>query len=173
MDIRAKKAMPMIIPATRKQRDVLRNLFDLYAYDFSEMTATDVEPSGRYTPDDFLTGFWDHAIFHPFLLSEEGHWAGFAFVERGSYITPGFNQHWLMEEFFVVRKYRRRGLGTWFARELLTRFPGIWEIGQIPENKAATQFWRRTLRLAVKGEFDEVTVSNERWEGLVQRFEVK
>ncbi len=166
--------MPSVIPATRKHREVLRNLFDLYAHDFSEMTLADVEDNGRFTPDDFLADSWDSSehVFKPFLLKVNTHWAGFAFVEAGSYIAPDRDRHWLMEEFFVLRKYRRLGHGTAFAMALLKRFPGIWEIGQIPKNTRATAFWRRVLNVAVNGEYKEIQVNNELWEGPVQIFEI-
>jgi aminoglycoside 6'-N-acetyltransferase I len=163
----------VVVPATRAHRAILRNLFELYAHDFSEMTGADVDEQGAFTPRDFLAGWWDrHAgAFHPFLLQIDAVWAGFAFVEVGSYVAPDSHRHWLMEEFFVLRKFRRQGHGRWFARELIARFPGAWEIGQIPENIAATDFWRRVLRDDLRVQFEEQVVDNARWQGPVQVFD--
>ncbi len=163
-----------IISATKRHRRVLRALFELYAHDFSPMTGADVNAHGAYTEEDFLMGWWDdHANdFHPFLLKIGGHWAGFAWVEVGSYIAPGAARHWLMEEFFILRKYRGRGVGEWFATQLFDRFPGVWEVGEIHENKDAQAFWRKVIgRYA--GEFEEIVVNNDRWDGPVQRFEAQ
>jgi predicted acetyltransferase len=162
-----------LIEATKEHRNVLRALFDLYAHDFSPMTGADVQADGRYTPNDFLTGWWDaHGeVFHPFLLKVDGQWAGFAWVEEGSYIEPDNDDvnHWLMEEFFIVRKYRGKGVGEWFARALFERFPGTWEVGEMHPNMDAQRFWRMVIgRYA--GEYDEITVNNDRWDGPVQRF---
>jgi predicted acetyltransferase len=166
--------MATVIRAESKHRPILRNLFELYAHDFSPMTGADVDAHGAFTPRDFLSGWWDKGgdAFNPFLLRVDDQWAGFAFVELGSYVAPSAQQHWLMEEFFILRKYRRRGLGRWFARELLMRFPGAWEIGQIPENMAATTFWRRLLREDLRVPFEEQAVDNDRWQGPVQTFVV-
>jgi predicted acetyltransferase len=162
-----------VVPTTKKHRRVLRALFELYAHDFSPMTGADVNAGGMYTEDDFLTGWWDaHADeFHPFLLKIGGQWAGFAWVEVGSYVAPGQARHWLMEEFFILRKYRGRGVGEWFARQLFARFPGTWEVGEIHANTDAQRFWRTVIgRYA--GEFEDIVVDNDRWEGPVQRFAI-
>jgi predicted acetyltransferase len=159
-----------VVPATAEHRAVLRSLFELYAHDLSAMTAADVDAQGHYTPDAFLRGWWDaHAdAFHPFLVRVDGHWAGFAFVEVGSYVAGDDHTHWLMEEFFIVRKYRKRGIGAHFAAHLLRRFSGVWEIGQLPQNSAATAFWRHVLTDVVKQPFIEHLVDNEHWAGPVQ-----
>lgn len=160
---------PELLPATPEHRALLCNLFELYSHDFSEMNGADVEANGRYTPDGFLAGWWEMpGGFEPFLLRVDGHWAGFAFVSSGSYIAPGRNTHWLMDEFFILRKYRRNGLGAWFAGAIFKRKPGTWEIGQIPENTAATAFWRRVLDRLAPGQYEEMAVNNDAWQGVVQ-----
>jgi predicted acetyltransferase len=74
-----------------------------------------------------------------------------------------------MEEFFVLRKYRGQGIGAWFATQLFDRFPGVWEVGEIHANTNAQRFWRKVIgRYA--GEFEEIVVGNDRWDGPVQRF---
>ena len=43
-----------ILPATLPQRTLMRQLYELYCYDFSPMDGADVNDTGRYTGDDFL-----------------------------------------------------------------------------------------------------------------------
>lgn len=160
-----------LIAATSRHRALLRQLFELYAHDFSPMTGADVDARGMYTPDDFLREPFEGEGFHPFLLRIDGQWAGFAFVGEGSYIAPGVNRHWLMEEFFVMRKYRGRGAGEWFARQLFARFRGVWEVGEIHENTDALHFWRKVIGRYTDGQYEEIVVDNARWVGPVQVFE--
>ena len=40
-----------------------------------------------------------------------------------------------MAEFFVMRKYRRHGIGIVAARELFARFPGDWQVRQLTANR--------------------------------------
>lgn len=159
-----------IIPATKAHKRVLRQLFELYAHDFSPMTGADVnEATGMWTDDGFLATAWNDPHFHPYLLKVDGKWAGFAWVEKGSYIRPDEDEHWLMEEFFIMRKYRHQGIGEWFARALFARHAGVWEVGEIQENVDAQRFWRKVIG-HYAGDFDEVIAGNDRWAGPVQRF---
>ncbi|MCS7055622.1 MAG: GNAT family N-acetyltransferase [Thermoflexales bacterium] len=161
-----------IIAATTKYDRVLRALFELYAHDLSPMTGADVDEHGAFTDEDF-PATWRRSrgdAFHPFLLRVQGAWAGFAFVGEGSYIRPSEDRHWLMEEFFILRKYRGQGLGRWFAVQLFDRFPGVWEVGEIYENTDAQAFWRRVIGCYTGGRFEEVLVDNAQWSGPVQRF---
>lgn len=162
-----------IIPATKRHRRVLRALFELYAYDFSLITGADVDDQGAFTDEDFPLSWWQSRgdAFHPFLLTLQGVWAGFAYVGEGSYIRPGQDRHWLMEEFFILRKYRRIGLGEWFATQLFSRFPGVWEVGELRENLDAQAFWRKVIGRYTGGRFEEVEAQNAQWVGPVQRFE--
>ncbi len=155
-----------LIPATPDDRAVLRQLYELYCYDFSELTGAAIGANGRFTPDNFLVDWWDGS-FHPFLFKTDGCLSGLAFVGEGSYTQPGVLQHYLMDEFFVLRAYRRRGVGAWFARQLFERFPGVWEIGQITKNTPATQFWRRILERN-RIQYSEVKVDNAHFQGRVQ-----
>jgi predicted acetyltransferase len=50
-----------------------------------------------------------------------------------------------MAEFFVMRKYRRMGIGRRAAIEVLGRFPGSWQVRQQLSNPAATTFWRTAI----------------------------
>lgn len=58
-----------------------------------------------------------------------------------------------MAEFFIVRKYRRQGVGTRTAQRLLDRFPGVWRIHHDQANVAAQAFWRRAVQGYAAGRF--------------------
>jgi predicted acetyltransferase len=163
-----------LIRARQMHRLLLRQLFELYVHEFSAWTQVDVDSDGRFTPDDFLLDGWRRRDGGGrYLLQADGQWAGFAFVERGSYVAPGAAVHWLMDEFFILRRYRGRGAGRWFAVEIMRQHPGAWEVGQIPENTAATAFWRRVLAPFEHGVFEEKFVQNDAWHGLVQTVHVR
>ena len=73
-----------------------------------------------------------------------------------------------MDEFFVLMRYRRLGLGRWFALGLFEQLPGVWEMGQIPQNRGATAFWRGVLAGVGGGVYEELFVENDVWNGPVQ-----
>lgn len=128
-----------IIPASSEQEPVIANLLELYAHDFSEFMGLKLGADGRFGYKQ-LPLYWQEPGRHPFLITVEGHWAGFVFVRRGSQIS-GDEKVWDVTEFFVMRGYRRLGIGTRAAHDIWRRFPGKWEVRVIGRNQKAKQFW--------------------------------
>ena len=135
----ALNAIVEIVEVAPAQREVVARLVELYQYDFSEFDDADVDRAGAYGYA-FLDRYWIEPERHAFLLRIGGKWAGFALVRTGN---PND-----MAEFFVMRKYRRSGVGTTFARDLFTRFPGRWQVRELEANVPAQQFWRRAIPVA-------------------------
>jgi predicted acetyltransferase len=144
-----------ITAATLDDKIAIGRLVELYAHDFSEFTGWDVDEHGAFGYPH-LNRYWTDSDRHPFLIRVDGRIAGFALVRSG---TPHD-----MAEFFVMRKYRRAGVGVQAARKVFALFPGEWQVHQLSANAAASTFWR----VAIPAPFREV--SND--EGPVQRFTV-
>ena len=144
-----------VLEATPEDKSVVRQLMELYLYDFSEFVDADLDPHG-YFGYQYLDNYWTEPDRKPFLFRATGKWAGFALVRGGAPHD--------MAEFFVMRKYRRRGVGIVAARDLFARFPGDWQVRQMAANAGATTFWRR----AIPYPFDESANDH----GPVQRFSV-
>jgi predicted acetyltransferase len=157
-----------LIRAAPSQRSLLRQLYELYCHDFSPMTKAEIGDDGFWTGDDFLDP-WPEDL-HIYLIRVDRNWAGFAWVAFGSYIDP-HSANFLMDEFFILRKYRRRGVGEWAAVWLFNQYPGTWEVGEIPENVDAQTFWRAVIARYTDNGYREVPVNNGRWQGPVQIFE--
>jgi predicted acetyltransferase len=134
-----------VIRAALEQEAVLGNMLELYIHDFSELRDCDLGSNGRfgYAP---LPLYWSDPDRHPFLVRIDDKLAGFALVKRGSEVS-GNNAVWDMAEFFVIRGYRRRGLGTQVTHELWRQFPGLWEIRVMQSNVPAYQFWARAISM--------------------------
>ncbi len=97
-----------VLEAAEPHKAVVRRLLELYGHDFSEFTDADVDEHGRYGYP-YLDAYWSEPERHPFLFRVDRHWAGFALVRSGAPHD--------MAEFFVLRKYRRHGIGHVAARE--------------------------------------------------------
>ena len=132
-----------VIPATRDQQPILANLLELYAHDFSEFNDLELGADGRFGYKH-LPLYWLEPNRHPFLVKVNGKMAGLVLVKRGSEISAN-GMIWDMAEFFVVRAYRRRGIGANIARQVWRRFPGLWEVRVMESNHSAHQFWERTI----------------------------
>lgn len=125
--------------ATPDQKPVIANLIQLYLYDMTETMPFPVGPDGRFEYD-FLDRFWRF----PYLIYSDDEIAGFALVLDECPLT-GRRPCWFMAEFFVLKAYRRRGIGRATLAAITANHPGDWQIGVPPDNQPAQAFWRRAL----------------------------
>ncbi len=132
-----------VIAAAHEQEPILANLLELYAHDFSEFHHIEPGADGRFGYKS-LPLYWSEPHRHPFLVRVDGQLAGFVFVKRGSELS-GDEAVWDMAEFFVIRGYRRRGVGIAISHEVWRRFPGAWEVRVMQSNTSACQFWARAI----------------------------
>lgn len=132
-----------VSPAAADEQPILANLIQLYAHDFSEFHDIDPGPDGRFVYEP-LPLYWLEPGRHPFLLRMDSQLAGFALVKNGSPVSGGA-AIWDMAEFFILRRFRKRGIGTDAAHNLWRRFPGGWEIRLMESNRPACQFWERSI----------------------------
>ena len=132
-----------VIPALAEQEPILANLLELYAHDFSEFHDLELGPDGRFGYEH-LPLYWSDSARHPFLVFVDGKLAGFVLVKLGSEVSGNVSV-WDMAEFFVIRGYRRRGIGAHVAHEMWRRFPGTWEVRVMESNISAQHFWAQAI----------------------------
>jgi len=147
-----------VIPAAAEQAPILANLLELYAHDFSAFYDVELGPDGRFGYKQ-LPLYWSEPARHPFLVRVEGKLAGFVLVRRGSEVS-GDASIWDMAEFFVIRGYRRRGIGTHVAHQVWRQFPGRWEVRVLEENVSARHFWERAISQFAEQTADPVRVDH-------------
>ncbi len=134
-----------VVPAAAEQEPIVANLLQLYAHDFSEFHHLELGADGRFVYKE-LPLYWIEPHRHPFLVRMDDNLAGFVLVKRGSGIS-GDETVWDMAEFFVVRAYRRHGIGTQIAHEVWRQFPGLWEVRVMQANHAACRFWEHAIKV--------------------------
>jgi predicted acetyltransferase len=132
----------------RRDVPIVRRLVQLYLYDLVG-GRWGVEADGTYAPPSWHRRFWQRHDRHHFVVRVAGRPAGFALV-RELRIAGGVPSR-EMAEFFVLRTYRRRGVGTRVARDLFARLPGRWELSVLTDNVTARPFWRGIIRRVAVG----------------------
>jgi predicted acetyltransferase len=157
-----------IQPATPDDGRTLSNLMQLYCYDFSELIDVQMSEEGIFATGS-LDAYWTDDWRHPFLIRVESQLGGFALVHERSRLT-GAAGTFDMAEFFVLRKFRRRGVGGLAAFAAFDRFRGDWEVRERSTNPAATAFWRRAIGSYTRGNYKEVLWNDGTWQGPVQFF---
>lgn len=154
--------------AAAEERALLENLAQLYCYDFSEVLGMHVEEDGRFGGVD-LAPYWVDEWRHPFLLRVDDKLAGFALICERSKIT-GSSGVFDMAEFFVLRSFRRQGVGRAAAFAAFDRFEGSWEVRQRVENPDATALWRQTISAYTGDSYEETRWDRPEWSEIVQSF---
>jgi len=152
-----------VTTALPEQEPILANMLELYAHDFSEFLDLELGPDGRFGYKR-LPLYWKEDNRYAFLITAEGHLAGFALISRGSEISHEPDV-WDMTEFFIARRYRRLGLGIKAATTIWQRFPGRWEVRVIDRNRKAIRFWARATSDFLGVTIDPVSFDKdgERW----------
>lgn len=133
-----------IIPASLEQKAIVANLLELYMHDFCEFVDLEIGPDGRFGYRDLDT-YWSEPARHPLLLYVDTRLAGFALIDGLPRGSPDV-MVWDVAEFFILRGYRRAGIGTQVAHQVWKRFPGRWQVRVIVSNQPAYRFWYHAIK---------------------------
>ncbi len=132
-----------LIKVKETEKSVLRQLMELYAYDFSEFDGADVNEHGFYGIT-YFDHYWTEDARHPFFIKVGGKFAGFVLINDYCYVVKDAGTK-SVAEFFVMRKYRRQGIGKTVAVKVFDKFPGKWEVVQHRDNQPAKIFWEEVI----------------------------
>ena len=133
-------------PAKIEDKPTIENLLELYCYDFSQYTNADVNEIGKYCYK-YLDNYWTDTRRFPFLILFGGKIVGFVFVRELN------KNNFEIAEFFILRKYRRLGIGRKIAWQIFEMFTGNWQISQLLKNLPAQNFWRNVVGEFTNGDF--------------------
>lgn len=135
--------------AAYEDKSILRQLMELYAYDFTEFTGEDIGPHGFYEYR-YFDYYWAEEDRYPYFIMVDGQIAGFVLVNQyTSFIKEGYS----IAEFFVMRKYRRGGVGRKAACLAFDAHPGMWEVNEMAQNVVAQKFWENVISEYTNGDF--------------------
>lgn len=132
-----------LLPADPEQYELIRNLYQFYAYESSDWEQEDVEADGRfYVCDEHLSRYWDEQDWSANVLLVDGFVAGFVLIERSE--LPGIEALELAD-MFILKKYRRLGIGRALASEVLMSPEHAWLVRYYAQDEVAAAFWRSVL----------------------------
>lgn len=133
---------------------IIRNLLQLYLYDMTEFEfkANALNKSGEYDYQ-YLDHYWTEKGRYPYLFFSGKEIAGFALVRR-------IEKQYSMGEFFILRKFRRRGLGLRSATEILKKHGGDWITHFLKTNEIAERFWEKVALNLSSGSIERGELSN-------------
>ena len=144
-----------MVPATIADCSVMQNLARFYVYDISEFlgheAGWEMPVNGLYECFN-LKMYWESPHTHPYLIKYAGELAGFVIIDKnGSDSGIDFN----VAQFFILRKFKNKGVGRYVAQACFDKFSGIWEVMVMPGNEGAYRFWRRIIKAYTGNHFTE------------------
>lgn len=145
-----------ILEAPAEKLPVIQNMARFYAYDLSKScgfyTLFDwsFPENGLYEAHD-LSDYWKPGHY-PFLIRVDGELAGFVLIDKIG-TTPDVD--WNMGQFFIVGKYQGKGVGRQVAVRIFEKFPGTWEVMQMPDNIPAIAFWKKVIAGYTNNKYSE------------------
>lgn len=150
---------------------IIRNMMELYNYDLSEYEDSDLNDHGLYDYK-YIDNYWTEENRYPFIVKVNDKLAGFILVGIYGGITS-YPTDYSIAEFFILKKYRKKGVGKIVAFEIFDKFRGNWEIKQLKKNTNSHIFWRKVIAQYTLNNFEEITNCTELWDGPIQRFNNK
>lgn len=152
-----------------QDKPILEHLMQLYLYDFSQFERADVNDRGLYEYG-YLESYWEEDQRHAFLIFVDRCIAGFVLVNKVVFLPENKDAN-AIAEFFVMRKYRRMGVGKSVAFKIFDKFPGKWEVQETKRNVSAQKFWRRVIAEYTNGRYAEKIPENKPHIGAIQSFD--
>ena len=124
------------------EKYLLKKMLELYMYDLSSIEDLDLNKFGEYGYR-YLDFYWIESERFPFILRVNQKLAGFTLINKFAY-SEGID--YAVAEFFILKKYRNKGLGRKLAFEIFQQFFGRWEIVTSTKNIRAKKFWHEIIK---------------------------
>jgi len=159
-----------LIPVNLESRLELENLISFYLHDLSEF-ADDlkINENGKFKYDG-MELYFSRDDLKPFFINFNDENIGFILLNSGKYVPKDVK--YIINEFFILKGYRRKGLGAASIKKLMDDFKGTYLVEQLSDNKLAVEFWKRFYETQ-EIEFIEKSIIDHGFECIIQKFEIK
>ncbi|MCX7121661.1 MAG: GNAT family N-acetyltransferase [Gammaproteobacteria bacterium] len=143
-----------LILATMDDYPIIQNMASYYAYDISEYMEWAQQKDGTHSIGIDFIKYWKTENTFPFIIKYEDELVGFVIVDQNvSDVKNDFN----IAQFFILRKFLRKGIGKNVAFQCFDKFIGKWEAFVMPGNEGAYRFWRKIIGNYTNNKFKEFT----------------
>jgi predicted acetyltransferase len=130
--------MVEVVPIAQSEKAELWAYLQAYVRELMPYEGGATPADGSDIDYPYFDLYWRAKDRWPFWGVADGKRVAFALVrDTGERIE--------MAEFYSFPERRRSGTALAFARAVMQRFPGPWELSQFAENVAAVAFWRRVI----------------------------
>ena len=138
----------------KEDREILANLLEKHLYEFSQWDLKEVNPLGLYGYQ-YLDYYFTEENRWAYFIKVEGQLAGFVMVITLPEVHDRETDY-QMAEFFVLHKYRRKGLGYEAFRRVTDTHRGKWQLKLHPGNIPSVHFWEKSISRLTEGDYELV-----------------
>ena len=135
--------MVQIKSAVEEDRELYRNMFNMYQNDLSAYFDDfyEVDKNGYYDYNTIDEYFVDDNSITPFIIEYEKRSVGVLVLTTSPYVKQGCD--YCIQEFFLLGYYRGKGIAEQVCKELFNKFHGKYCILVLNKNKRAICFWEK------------------------------
>jgi predicted acetyltransferase len=141
-----------LLRATPESAPLLCNLLELYIHDMSPFFPVELGPDGRFGYKKLPLYWSEPELRQAFFIRYGSRLAGFALATRGSPASDN-PEDLDVAEFFILRSYRRLGIGCQAAAALWDALPGRWVVRVSKANQSGLSFWIKAISQYTAGNF--------------------
>ncbi|MBU8567943.1 GNAT family N-acetyltransferase [Virgibacillus pantothenticus] len=151
--------------ANSEDKNSVENLFQFYLHDLSEYTDNlNIAKNGNFDTSDVELFFTKDNLL-PLKIVLEDEIIGFIFLIKGKTVN------YVINDMFILRKFRNRGLGKIVVKKVFTQYKGTYAVMQLINNKSAVTFWH-SLYNDIQLEYEESQMVSSGETCLLQKFTV-
>ncbi|MEM9717598.1 MAG: GNAT family N-acetyltransferase [Bacteroidota bacterium] len=132
---------------------------ELFQYDLSAHTGAQPNDAGLFGYK-YLDHYWTEEGRDPYLCFLGEEILGFVLVNEVLEANPRKTGKQLAE-FFILRKFQRKGWGRQLAETTFSLYPGYWEVSYLASNLPAKSFWTKIISEISRGNYQEVSIHDD------------
>jgi predicted acetyltransferase len=154
-----------IVQAQPSDKLKLHNLLQFYIYDFSEFLPFELNEDGLYN-QSILEDYFANPEKAAYFILVNNTLAGFVLVSGETKLIENEGGR-CIKEFFIAKRYRRRGIGKTVAKRIFTMYEGKWEVRVERTNEVARRFWEATIKEQTGERYKREEREDEEWRGVI------
>lgn len=143
--------MEKLVKITKSQKSILDNLLQIYLHDISLYFPIDFNSvKGRYEYDD-ISKYFKNSENQAYFLVDDDNIVGFTLIDK-------IDDSHVIQEFFIMNNYKRKGLGKKFVFKIFDSISSHWIIKVLPKSPVAEQFWKKTIKEYTNNKFNKLYI---------------
>ena len=120
-------------------KEFIKNIHQNYLHDLSEFNDTLQPNSMGLFDNSFIDSYYHEDNLIPLKITLDNNIIGFVFISSGQTVD------YIIQDVFILRNYRNRGLGKLVVKKLFDLYSGKFGFVVLIKNEPAKLFWERCL----------------------------